>query len=73
MAGLDDDYALGDADGAHVAVPALDRVLLGEAVATEQLHAVEAHDHALVGCVAAGKAGFAVEGQALIQAGNTAQ
>ena len=39
---LDDDYAFGDANGAHVAVPALDRVLLGEAVAAEELDAVEA-------------------------------
>ena len=38
-----------DADGPEVAVPPLHRVLLDEPVAAEQLHAVEADPHAVVG------------------------
>src|SRR5699024_6167645 len=71
--GLDDDDALSNADRAHVAVPALNRMLLGVAVATQQLDAVQAHDHAFVGGVAAGKAGLAVVGHALVEAGCAAQ
>ena len=63
---LDDDNALGDADGPQVAVPALDGVLLGEAVAAEQLHAVQADLHALVGAEPLGQRGFAGEREALL-------
>src|SRR5699024_1930455 len=41
--------------------------------ATQQLDAVQAHDHAFVGGVAAGKAGLAVVGHALVEAGCAAQ
>ena len=56
---LDDYNALGYADGPQVAVPALDRVLLGEAVPAEQLHAVQADLHALVGAEPFGQRSFA--------------
>ena len=50
-----------DADGPEVAVPPLDRVLLDEAVAAEQLDAVEADLHALVGAQLAGEGDLAGE------------
>ena len=54
MLRLENDDTLGDADGPQIAVPALDRVFFGEAVAAEQLDAVEADLHALVGARLAG-------------------
>src|SRR4051794_38412484 len=45
----DQDRSFHQADGTQVAVPPLDRVLLHVAVATEQLDAVEADLHALLG------------------------
>src|ERR1700733_13868466 len=65
--GLDDDNALGDADGPKVAVPAFDGVLLGEAVAAEQLHAVQTDLHALVRAEPLGQRGFTAERQALLR------
>src|ERR1700751_2048809 len=58
---LDNYDALSDADGPQVAVPALDGVLLRVAVAAEQLHAVQADLHALVGTEPLGQRGFASE------------
>ena len=52
----DEHRAFHDADGSEVAVPPLDRVLLDEAVAAEQLHAVEADLHALARRTAGGPA-----------------
>ncbi len=66
MTPLDDDDALGDADRAQVAVPAFDGVFLGVAVAAEQLHAVQADLHALVGAQPLGQRRLAGEWQALI-------
>ena len=65
---LDNYDALGDADRAQVAVPAFDGVFLGVAVAAEQLHAVEADLHALVGAEPLGQRGLAGERQALLGA-----
>ena len=48
-------------DGPQVAVPPLDRVLLDEAVAAEQLDAVEADLHALLGAEPAGQRDLAGE------------
>ena len=50
-----------DADRAQVAIPALDRVLLDVAVAAEQLHAVAADLHAVLGGEPAGQRGLAGE------------
>src|SRR6478672_10297765 len=69
---LDDHDALGDADRAQVAVPAFDGVFLGVAVATEQLHAVEADLHALVGAEPLGQRGLACERQTLVGPGRAA-
>ncbi len=58
--------AFHDADRAQVAVPAFDRVFLDEAVSAEQLDAVAADPHALVGAELAGQRGFAGERLALL-------
>ena len=47
------------ADRTQVAVPELDRVFLGEAVTAEQLHAVGADLHALLGRLHARERGLA--------------
>ena len=52
----------------QVAVPAFDRVFLGVAVTAEQLDAVEADLHALVGAELLGQRGLAGERQALLGA-----
>lgn len=44
-----------DGDGAQIAVPALDRVLLGKAMATEQLHGIGTDLHRLLGTEDAGQ------------------
>src|ERR1700744_5828018 len=67
------DYdALGDAEDSQVAVPTLYGVLLGEAVAAEQLHTVQADLHALVGAEPLGQRGFAAERQTLLGPRRTA-
>src|SRR3954465_2694335 len=48
LAGSDQHPAFHDRDGPEVAVPPLDRVLLDEAVASEQLDTVQTDLHALV-------------------------
>src|SRR5699024_8012677 len=63
-----DHHSLCHADGTEVAVPALDGVVLGEAVATEELDAVEADLHALLGGELAGERGLPGEGHALLGA-----
>src|SRR5699024_9823372 len=63
-----DHHSLCHADGTEVAVPALDGVVLGEAVATEELDAVEADLHALLGGALAGERGLPGEGHALLGA-----
>src|SRR5699024_9313538 len=63
--GSQDHHALRHSHGTQVAVPPLDRVFLGEPVATEQLDTVEADLHALVRGDLAGQGGLAGEGQAL--------
>ena len=69
---LEDHDTLGDADGPQIAVPALDRVFLGEAVAAEQLDAVEADLHALVGAELLGQSRLAGERQPLLGPRRTA-
>lgn len=69
----EDDDALADARTAQVAVPALHRMLLGEAVAAEQLHAVEADLQALVDGQLARERGLARERQTLLGARGTTQ
>src|SRR5271163_282121 len=69
---LNNDDALSYTDGPQVAVPALDGVFLGVAVAAEQLHAVQADLHALVGAEPLGQCRFASERQALFGAGRPA-
>src|SRR5699024_7072990 len=66
-----DHHALCHSHCAEVSVPALDGVLLGEAVTTAQLHAVQADLHALLGGELAGQGGLAGERQALLGAGGT--
>src|SRR5262245_1748724 len=66
---LDNYNALGDADRAKVAVPAFDGMFFGVAVAAQQLHAVEADLHALVGAQPLGQRSLARERQALLRAG----
>ena len=61
-------HAFHDADGPQVAVPPLDRVFLDVAVAAEQLHAVAADLHAVLGGEPAGQRGLARERQALLGA-----
>src|SRR5205814_9549053 len=56
---LEKDGAFHDTDGAQVAVPALDRVLLDEAVPAEQLDTRVADLHALVRGQFPGQRGFA--------------
>ena len=68
----DEHRAFHDADGPQVAVPPLDRVLLDEAVAAEQLDAVEADLHALVGAQPAGQRDLAGEVLALRRRGAAA-
>src|SRR5271157_1691420 len=69
---LNNDNALGDADGPQIAVPAFDGVFLRVAVATEQLHAVQTDLHALVGPQPLGQCRFAGERQALLGPGRPA-
>src|SRR6202012_1386081 len=66
---LDEQGALHHARGPEVPVPALDRVLLDEAVATEQLDAVGADLHPLLGAEPAGDGRLAGEVLALVGAG----
>ena len=61
-----------EADRSEVAVPPLDRVLLDEAVAAEQLHAVVADLHAALGAQPAGQRDLAGEALALRGAGGGA-
>src|SRR3979409_1138768 len=68
MTPLDDYDARGDADRAQVAVPAFDGMFLGEAVAAEQLYAVQADLHALVGAEPFGQRRLAGERQTLLGA-----
>ena len=65
---LDDYDALCDAERAQIAVPAFDGVFLGEAMTSEQLNAVEADLHALVGGNSLGQCGLSRKGQALFGA-----
>src|SRR5690349_20461659 len=65
---LDDDDALGNADGPQVAVPAFDRMLFRVAVAAEQLNAVQADLHAFVGAEPLGQGRLTDERQALLGA-----
>lgn len=71
-AGLQNHDTLGDAECPQIAVPALNRVFLGVAMATEQLHAVEADLHALVGGEPLGQGAFTQEGHALLGTRGTA-
>src|SRR6476620_3487870 len=64
-AGSDQDPAFHESDGPEVAVPPLDRVLLDEAVAAEQLHAVVADLHAPLGAQPPGQPDLAREAPAL--------
>src|SRR5258705_9523484 len=72
MTPLDNYDALGDADRAQVAVPAFDGMFLVEAVAAEQLYAVQADLHALVGPEPLGQCRLAGERQTLLGARGTA-
>ena len=56
------------ADRAQLPIPELHRVLLDEAVTAQQLHAVGADLHALVGALDARQRGLAAEAQALLGA-----
>jgi hypothetical protein len=67
MTPLDDDDALGDADRAKIAVPALDRMFLCVAVAAEQLNAVQSDLHALVGAEPLGQRRLTGERQPLVR------
>ena len=68
MIPLNYDDALGDTDRPQVAVPAFNRMFLGVAVAAEQLHAIQADLHALVGGQPLGQRGLAGELQPLVGA-----
>src|SRR5262245_25472545 len=65
---LNRDAAFENAHRPQVAVPELDHVLADEAVATEQLHAVGADLHALVGRLQPRQVRLALERQALLGA-----
>src|SRR3954467_11441526 len=63
-----DHHTFHDRRGAQISVPALHRVLLHVAVPAEQLHAVAADLHAVLGGEAAGQGGLAGEALALLGA-----
>src|SRR5438034_7962045 len=67
------DDSLHHGDRAQVAVPPLDRVLLDVAVPAEQLHAVAADLHAVLGGQPTREGGLARERQALLGARRSAQ
>src|SRR5258705_3007442 len=69
---LNDNNALGDANRAQVAVPAFDGMFLGVTMAAEQLYAVEADLHALVGAEPLGQRRLSGERQTLLGAGRAA-
>src|SRR5258705_4646094 len=69
---LDNNNALGDADRPQVAVPAFDGMFLGVAMTAEQLYAVEADLHALVGAEPLGQRRLAGERQTLLGTGRAA-
>src|SRR5690242_13956994 len=64
----DEDCSFHQADGSQIAIPPLHRVLLDEAVTTEQLDAVGADLHAVLRRQSAGQRDLAREVEALLGA-----